>query len=177
MSSNPWARTVPGDAMDESVNRNLKLVKPHPNRKGDSITLVALRQCKLCGWQFGLDVAKCPDCGSPSFRSFSENELIDIPTRGVTAHLRRKAEYCWFSKTDPVSEDVSRHRLVEQLVEVVDLNTGERHLQRECKTCSAVYGWSDGRTATEEEIELAKKGKIPGPTKNKALIMGAGNAP
>ncbi len=168
--------TVPADLANESVNRNSDFTKAHPSIKGASISIVPGRKCLGCGWQYDREQTMCPDCGSTSFRDFEENELVSIPLRSQTAHLRRKVEYCWNIKVDPISEDVVRHTL--EIVDVPTVNGGnqEFHVEHRCKVCAACYGRSEGRTATPDELLQLEAGKISAPSP-KSRMMGTGGAP
>lgn len=161
---------APADLNDKSPNRNDEYVEVYPHRQGVFLAKQALRLCGLCGWARNPNVKICPKCGCPSSDWFPKGSQISMPTRGAVAQFLRKVVTCWNQETDAVTGEVRTHAFVEEKVPVITVMpivlTGGSHTEYEihdevrCKTCKGAYQKTNGRTATAEEIQKFKDGKL-----------------
>ncbi len=166
-------REQPQDIHDKEPNSNPETVEYNPMLKkrfpkGDNFA-----ECRLCSWVQSNENKKCERCGCVELRPVSKRTALYPPSKGSVAHLSRQMGMCWNEQTNEETGESIRHQVVEGVKLVVKLEYGEAHQEHYCVTCGAAYSWTDGRLATSQELEDARAGKIPRPTRG-MLVMGRG---
>jgi hypothetical protein len=152
------------DLDEDSLNLNVKIAHMHPYMKPENGIAITDKACKWdrngCGWQYPVDLDKCPECGCPTFTLLKANQRFQLTPRNVNAQRRRELELCWHMEEDPITGEIKRHKYVEEIVGVVSVANKEHHDLTRCKTCKTGYTKFNGRAATDAELAKAQAGEI-----------------
>ncbi len=147
--------------MDKTLRVNLATTRYDPILKKYFPKEDGLVQCKLCGWVQKLsDSRKCEACTATNFIRVNRKTPVSPAEKGSTAQFFRPLKVCWNADVNAETGEIVRHPLDEGSRLVVNVSYGEAHKESFCRTGGRVYGWSEGRAATAQEIADCKAGKI-----------------
>ena len=149
------------DIFDKSPFVNAETTRYDPLLKRYFPIREGLVGCVLCQWvQKPNGKGTCEKCSAPNLKKANPKVPVYPVEKGKIAQYLRKVVTCWNTEIEQGTGTILKHPLVEKERLVVNISYQETHTETFCATCGRVYGWKNGRTATAQEIQDCRDGKI-----------------
>ncbi len=164
---------TPKDILDKNLPINSKYVE-YDRRLERAFVINDCTVCTFCQWQSSADAKACERCSRTLLASFEKGAQLGLQADGVSAHARRQVKVCPSYSANMTTGQRDDHNLDEKTRPVVNPATLEWHVETYCGSCGTAFTWSEGRSATTEEMVKFREGKIRAPERRK--VMGRGNS-